>query len=157
MNEKNPYFPHLFSPLKVGSKTIKNRIEAAPALFAFLHLVEAPVFGYYGPGPERTFRMLEAKATGGAGSVILGELSPNHTYCKRFPFEPEIDYSVRDDEYFNIMKKTADMIKRSGTSLNPIPSFLTSIQLCTISADKASKTMPDIRHAISLGLYLAFI
>ena len=33
MAEKNQYFPHLFEPLKIGSKTIKNRIEAAPALF----------------------------------------------------------------------------------------------------------------------------
>ena len=64
MSERNPYFPHLFSPLKVGTKTFKNRIEAAPALFAFLHLVEAPAFNYYGPGPERAFRMLEAKAAG---------------------------------------------------------------------------------------------
>ena len=71
MSERNPYFPHLFSPLKVGTKTIKNRIEAAPALFAFLHLVEAPFFNYYGPGPERAFRMLEAKAAGGAGSIVL--------------------------------------------------------------------------------------
>ena len=40
MAEKNQYFPHLFEPLKVGSKTIKNRIEAAPALFAFEHYIE---------------------------------------------------------------------------------------------------------------------
>ena len=113
MSDRNPYFPHLFSPLQVGTKTIKNRIEAAPALFAFLHLIEAPAFHYYGPGPERAFRMLEAKAAGGAGSVILGELSPNHTYCKRFPFEPDIDFSSRDDEYFKIMKKTAEMIMKN--------------------------------------------
>lgn len=40
MAEKNQYFPHLFEPLKIGSKTIKNRIEAAPALFAFEHYIE---------------------------------------------------------------------------------------------------------------------
>ena len=90
MAEKNPYFPHLFEPLKVGSKIIKNRIEAAPALFAFDHYIELDPdpFGYTTPVPERAFRMLEAKAKGGAGIVCLGELSPNHEYDKRFPFEP---------------------------------------------------------------------
>ena len=67
MAEKNQYFPHLFEPLKVGSKTIKNRIEAAPALFAFEHYIELDPdpFGYTTPVPERAFRMLEAKAKGG--------------------------------------------------------------------------------------------
>ncbi|SDB03427.1 FAD-dependent oxidoreductase [Eubacterium oxidoreducens] len=114
MAEANKYFPHLFSPIKVGTKTIKNRIEAAPALFAFLHFIEGDAFHYVGPGPERAFRMLKAKAQGGAGSVVLGELSPNHTYDKRFPFEPDIDYTSRDDEIFEIMKKTAQMIKSYG-------------------------------------------
>ena len=114
MAEKNQYFPHLFEPIKVGTKTIKNRIEAAPALFAFEHYIEADAFGYYPPMPERAFRMLEAKAKGGAGIVCFGELSPNHEYDKRFPFEPYIDYKSRNDEYFKITKKTADMIKSYG-------------------------------------------
>lgn len=41
---KNKYFPHLFEPIKVGSKTIKNRIEAVPTLFAFAHFIEASEF-----------------------------------------------------------------------------------------------------------------
>ena len=113
MAEKNQYFPHLFEPLKVGSKTIKNRIEAAPALFAFEHYIELDPdpFGYTTPVPERAFRMLEAKAKGGAGIVCLGELSPNHEYDKRFPFEPYLDFTSRSDKQFQIMKETAEMIK----------------------------------------------
>lgn len=114
MAETNKYFPHLFTPIQVGTKTIKNRIEAAPALFAFLHYIEGTAFNYYPPSPERAFRMLEAKAAGGAGSVVMGELSPNHTYDKRFPFEPDIDYTSREDEIFEIMKKTSAMIKSYG-------------------------------------------
>ena len=141
MSERNPYFPNLFSPLKVGSKTIKNRIEAAPALFAFLHLVECPAFGYSGPGPERAFRMLEAKAAGGAGSIILGELSPNHTYCKRFPFEPDIDYSSREDEFFCIMKKTAEMIKSYGCL--PLGELLATGEIKTAIGDGINPKGPD--------------
>ena len=133
MSEKNPYFPHLFSPVQIGTKTIKNRIEAAPALFAFLHYIEAPAFHYYGPGPERAFRMLEAKAAGGAGSVILGELSPNHTYCKRFPFEPDIDFNSRDDEIFQITKKTAEMIKSYGSL--PLGELLSTGEIKTSIGD----------------------
>jgi len=114
MGETNTYFPHLFSPLKVGNKTIKNRIEAAPALFAFLHYIEGSAFNYEPGGPYRAFKMLEAKAAGGAGSVVLGELSPNHERDRRFPFEPEIDFTSRSDEIFEIQKKTASMIKSYG-------------------------------------------
>lgn len=32
MSERNQYFPNLFESIKIGSKTVKNRIEAAPAL-----------------------------------------------------------------------------------------------------------------------------
>ncbi len=114
MSETNPYFPHLFSPIKVGTKTFKNRIEAAPAIFAFLHFVDGDPMGFKTPTPPRAYRMLEQKAAGGAGSVVLGELSPNHTYDKRFPFEPEIDYTARDDDFFRITKETAEMIQSYG-------------------------------------------
>ena len=141
MSGQNAYFPHLFSPIQIGTKTMKNRIEAAPALFAFLHLVEAPFFGYAGPGPERAFRMLEAKAAGGAGSVVLGELSPNHTYCKRFPFEPDIDYTSRDDEFFQIIKKTAEMIKSYGAL--PIGELLSTGEIKTAIGDGINPKGPD--------------
>ena len=115
MSEKNQYFPNLFEPLKIGSKTVKNRIEAAPAMFAFEHFMEGDdPFGYTQPVNEKAYRMLEAKAKGGAGIVCLGEISPNHEYDKRFPFEPYVDYNSRDDRIFNIIQKTAEMIKSYG-------------------------------------------
>ncbi len=147
MSEVNPYFPHLFSPIKVGTKTIKNRIEAAPALFAFLHFVEGTAFNYEPGTPYRSFKMLEAKAAGGAGSVVLGELSPNHTYDKRFPFEPEIDYNSRDDEYFQILKKTAEMIKSYGAL--PVGELLSCGEIKTNIGDgvnpkgPSEKDLPD--------------
>lgn len=76
MSEKNQYFPNLFEPLKIGSKTVKNRIEAAPAMFAFEHFMEGDdPFGYTQPVNEKAYRMLEAKAKGGAGIVCHLEKS----------------------------------------------------------------------------------
>ena len=141
MSERNPYFPNLFSPIKVGSKTIKNRIEAAPALFAFLHYIEGTAFNYTPPTPKRAFKMLEAKAKGGAGTVVLGELSPNHTYCKRFPFEPDIDFTSRDDEIFKITKETAEMIKSYGSL--PIGELLSTGEIKTNIGDGINPKGPS--------------
>ncbi|MGN1158521.1 MAG: FAD-dependent oxidoreductase [Agathobacter sp.] len=143
MAEANKYFPHLFSPIKVGTKTIKNRIEAAPALFAFLHYIEGTAFHYHPGTPERAYRMLEAKAAGGAGSVVLGELSPNHTYCKRFPFEPDIDFTKRDDEIFEITKKTAEMIKSYGAL--PIGELLSTGEIKTYIGDGINPKGPSAK------------
>lgn len=143
MSEANKYFPHLFSPLKVGTKTIKNRIEAAPALFAFLHYIEGTAFNYNPGSPERAYRMLEAKAAGGAGSVVLGELSPNHTYCKRFPFEPDIDFTSRDDEIFEIMKKTSKMIKSYGAL--PVGELLSTGEIKTYIGDGINPKGPSAK------------
>ena len=143
MADTNKYFPHLFSPLKVGTKTIKNRIEAAPALFAFLHYIEGTAFNYNPGSPERAYRMLEAKAAGGAGSVVLGELSPNHTYCKRFPFEPDIDFTSRDDEIFEIMKKTSKMIKSYGAL--PIGELLSTGEIKTYIGDGINPKGPSAK------------
>ena len=143
MSETNKYFPHLFSPLKVGTKTIKNRIEAAPALFAFLHYIEGFAFNYEPGSPYRAFKMLESKAAGGAGSVVLGELSPNHTYCKRFPFEPDIDFTSRDDEIFDIMKKTAEMIKSYGCL--PLGELLSTGEIKTYIGDGINPKGPSAK------------
>lgn len=143
MEEKNKYFPHLFSPIKVGSKIIKNRIEAAPALFAFLHYIEGFAFNYEPGSPKRAYKMLEAKAAGGAGSVVFGELSPNHTYCKRFPFEPDIDFTRRDDEIFEITKKTAEMIKSYGSL--PIGELLSTGEIKTYIGDGINPKGPSAK------------
>lgn len=137
----NPYFPNLFSPIKVGTKTIKNRIEAAPALFAFLHYQDCPQMRFKSESIERAYRMLEAKAAGGAGSVVLGELSPNHTYCKRFPFEPDIDFTSRDDEIFRITKRTAEMIKSYGAL--PIGELLSTGEIKTNIGDGINPKGPS--------------
>ena len=111
MNNK---YPNLFSPLKVGTKTFKNRIEAAPAMFAFVSLMPEGYGFFKDRCDERAFRMLEAKAMGGAASVVFGELAPNETTCRRFPFEPVINWKDMNDPSINVIKKTTDMIKKYG-------------------------------------------
>lgn len=58
-------YPHLFSPIKVGPLTLKNRIEAAP-----VNISNLPMSGY--PTAEN-IAIFEGKAKGGAAIVHMGE------------------------------------------------------------------------------------
>jgi len=58
-------YPHLFSPIKVGRLTLKNRIEAAP-----VNISNLPISGY--PTAEN-IAIFEGKAKGGAAIVHMGE------------------------------------------------------------------------------------
>lgn len=63
----NQYYPHLWSPIQVGSLTIKNRIESAP-----VGMSDLTTEGYLSP---QNIAAYEVKARGGAGIVSLGESS----------------------------------------------------------------------------------
>ncbi|MDR2197807.1 MAG: FAD-dependent oxidoreductase [Coriobacteriales bacterium] len=67
-------FPHLFKPLKIRDKVVKNRIMSAPNML--FHTIDGRPDDYY-------IRYLEHKARGGAGIVNLGEANVcdggNHT------------------------------------------------------------------------------
>ena len=58
-------YPHLFSPIKVGPLTLKNRIEAAP-----VNISNLPMSGY--PTAEN-IAIFEGKAKGGGAIVHMGE------------------------------------------------------------------------------------
>lgn len=60
------HFEHLFSPLKVGSIYLKNRIVAAP------------ITKYvYEQAPAESLEIIAAKARGGAGLIVLGSVAVN--------------------------------------------------------------------------------
>lgn len=67
----NPYFPHLFSPLKVKKTVLKNRIFAGPTglkeLTDHWHLV------------TKNIDYLKRRAQGGAASVCLGDVQVDVT------------------------------------------------------------------------------
>ncbi len=58
-------YPHLFSPLQVGSLTLKNRIALAPMSFTKQH----PDGGY----PTENIALVEEIARGGTALITLGE------------------------------------------------------------------------------------
>ncbi|MCI2048563.1 MAG: FAD-dependent oxidoreductase [Lachnospiraceae bacterium] len=64
----NGTYEHLFSPLRVGTILLRNRIVAAP------------VTKYvYEQDPAETLELIAEKARGGAGLVILGSIAVNDT------------------------------------------------------------------------------
>lgn len=63
-------FTHLFSPIKIGSITLKNRIEAAPMAIAN-HTAE----GYL---TSENIAVYEARAKGGAALINMGEAQIDH-------------------------------------------------------------------------------
>lgn len=67
----NPYYPNLFSPLKVKNTTYRNRIIAAP--MSLKELTDHNHIDYH------TFEFEERIAQGGAAGVILGDASVHET------------------------------------------------------------------------------
>ena len=58
-------YPNLFSPLKIGTMTVKNRIALAPMSF----FLRSPDGGF----AEENIRYVEEVAKGGAGLITMGE------------------------------------------------------------------------------------
>jgi 2,4-dienoyl-CoA reductase-like NADH-dependent reductase (Old Yellow Enzyme family)/thioredoxin reductase len=104
-------FPNLLSPIKIGSYTYKNRIEAAPTIFATLALI--PQIS------DRVLRMIEDRAKGGCASVINGEIPVNFDDSLRPIIAGEgkviqvtVEYKNFDDPAFALFQKNAAVITR---------------------------------------------
>jgi len=98
-------FPNLFSPLKVGTHTYKNRIVAAP--------IYCGTFGTIPFLSDVFFQAFEGRARGGCAQVTVGETPVDFEYANREPFEP-IDYSDFESPSFHALKKAADIIRANG-------------------------------------------
>jgi 2,4-dienoyl-CoA reductase-like NADH-dependent reductase (Old Yellow Enzyme family)/thioredoxin reductase len=106
-------FPHLFSPIQVGKLGFKNRIEAAPTIFASVALMPEAT--------HRVLRMLEDRAKGGCASVINGEIPVNFDDSLRPIVTTDgklvtlnIDYNDFDDPAFSVFQKSAAVTKKHG-------------------------------------------
>lgn len=70
-------YPHLFSPLKVGNLTLRNRICASPTAMIFADITGGP--------DERYCYYYGDKARGGAAVVTVSETCVNDDYAPRRP------------------------------------------------------------------------
>lgn len=100
MNEK---FPHLFSPIKVGTHTYKNRIIAAPIFCG--PFVNLPFLS------DVLFQAVEGRARGGCAQVTVGETPVNFEYANKDPFPP-IDYTNYEDPAFKHLSRTTELIHK---------------------------------------------
>ncbi len=99
-------YPHLFSPLRVGTHTYKNRIVAAP--------IYCGTFGTIPFLSSVFFQAFEERSKGGCAQVTVGETPVDFEYANREPFEP-IDYTRFDTPSFSALEKAAGMIKGNGS------------------------------------------
>ena len=98
-------FPNLFSPIKVGTHTYKNRIVGAPI--------------YCGPFVSLPFlsdvmaKAVEERSRGGCAQVTVGETPVDFEYANKDPFPP-IDFSDYKDPAFGKLGALAQSIKKNG-------------------------------------------
>ncbi len=98
-------YRHLFAPLQLNARVLKNRIACAPMVFG-------AVVQYEEAAP-RAYRKVEAAAKGGAGLVCVGETSVNSADAERIPFDP-IDFTGPSGKHFEAIGLYAELIKRHG-------------------------------------------
>jgi 2,4-dienoyl-CoA reductase-like NADH-dependent reductase (Old Yellow Enzyme family)/thioredoxin reductase len=95
-------YPHLFSPLKVGPLTFKNRIESAPT-----SLAELSPQGYL---TRENIAYYKLKAKGGAAVVTIGESIVHTPTGKSHPKQIPLD----DKGVIPSLVETADAIHQYG-------------------------------------------
>jgi 2,4-dienoyl-CoA reductase-like NADH-dependent reductase (Old Yellow Enzyme family)/thioredoxin reductase len=96
-------FPHLFSPLKVGGITLKNRIIAAPMTY--------PILTSDGCLTPEAIAFYELRAKGGAAVVTVSEVIVDSKTGKYYPIQVVLDAANAKDS----LAMAARAIKRHGS------------------------------------------
>ena len=100
-------FTHLESPMTIRGKVYRNRLIAAPTLFA--HSV------FFLPEiAENVYRMVENRAKGGFAAVSTGVLPVNNEEGTTLFMERAIDMDDYDGEDFKKIREYADRIRKHG-------------------------------------------
>ena len=102
----NKYYPNLWSPVRIGNLTVKNRIEAAP-----VGMSDLTPEGFLTP---LNIAAYEVKARGGAGIVTLGESSVHTKTGKAHGRMIPLD----DQEILPYLIQCTDAIHRHGAYAN---------------------------------------
>lgn len=100
-------FPHIFEPITIRGKTYRNRLIAAPTMFAH-SIFTIPAM------KENVYRMVEKRAKGGFGAVSTGEHPVNAEEGTALFYEHHIDFTKPEGPDFEAIKEYADRIKKHG-------------------------------------------
>lgn len=100
----HPHFPHLFSPLTIGSLTVKNRIVFPPI---GTRLLEDASKGWF----RRMADYYEERARGGIGMVTVSEM-PSHPTGFTGAYMSEID-----ERHIPYLRELADRVHAHGTKV----------------------------------------
>ena len=103
----HPKFPHLFDPITIRGKVYKNRLIAAPTMFAH-SIFTIP------PKKENVYRMVENRAKGGFAAVSTGEHPVNAEEGTALFYEHHMDFTKTEGPDFEAIKEYADRIKKHG-------------------------------------------
>jgi len=93
-------FKHLFTPLKIGKITVRNRIFQVAANPRFYAGTQAP--------NERAINYYEARAKGGVGMIVT---NPHYPYCRS---TEKIPTAYMSDDVIPAWKKNAAVIQKYG-------------------------------------------
>lgn len=100
-------FKYLEQPITIRGKVYKNRLIAAPTLFAHSVLFIPEI-------AENVYRMVENRAKGGFAAVSTGELPVNNEEGTTLFMNRTIDMLDYTGEDFKKIKEYADRIKKHG-------------------------------------------
>ncbi len=101
----NDRYPNLLSPLKVGTRTYKNRVVAAPIYCGIFSVL---------PGLDKVLlQSVTEKSKGGVAQVTIGETFIDSEYANREPFPP-VDYSKLEGPFYDAMINAVKIIHDGG-------------------------------------------
>ncbi len=103
----HPKFPHVFEPITIRGKVYKNRLIAAPTMFAHSIFTIPPM-------KENVYRMVENRAKGGFGAVSTGEHPVNAEEGTALFYEHHMDFTKTEGPDFEAIREYADRIKKHG-------------------------------------------
>ena len=108
MNNMNPFYPHLFSPIRIGGKLFRNRIFCAPQNQCLQGSENHPT--------EAAIRYYADKARGGAATVCAGSCRADPQFFdKDAPAEPKWNqYNIYDEINLRYFAQQADAIHQFG-------------------------------------------
>ncbi|MCF0120742.1 MAG: 2-enoate reductase, partial [Oscillospiraceae bacterium] len=99
-------YPHLFSPLQVGSAVFKNRIFSSPT--------GHPDIMLDGEFTDDAIAYYERKAIGGCASIALGEAIVDSKYGRRHPYQVCLD----SRHPLHNLSRLADTVTSHGTIIS---------------------------------------